>query len=170
MTPSCSSADALLRNSGRRQILTAQVRLLYNHANVGVGITLIATVVLGRLQWEVVPHLIILGWCLYMFLVSVGRFTLGRLYWRTAPSSVETNRWGAAFTIGVGLAGAGWGAAGILLYQEARLANQVLLVERLAIRAEHHAQNDVTVAAQGLPEPLRISCTMTPIERLCCNL
>jgi hypothetical protein len=36
--------------------------------------------------------------------------------------------WGAAFAIGAGLAGAGWGAAGILLYPEAHLANQVILV------------------------------------------
>ena len=128
MTHSCSPADAPQRDRGRRQILTAQVRLLYSNANVGVGITLIATVILGRLQWGVVPHPIILGWCLYMFLVSVGRFTLGRLYRVTARSNLETSRWGAAFTIGAGLAGAGWGAAGILLYQEAHLANQVLLV------------------------------------------
>ena len=128
MTLSYSSADALQRDSRRRQILTAQVQLLYSNANVGVAITLTAAAILGRLQWGVVPHLVILGWCLYMFLVSVGRFTLGRLYRVTAPSNLETSRWGAAFTIGAGLAGAGWGAAGILLYPEAHLANQVPLV------------------------------------------
>src|SRR6266568_1426570 len=86
-------------DSRRQQILAAQVRLLYNNANVGIVVTLIATVILGRLQWEVAPHLIILGWCLYMFLVSVGRFILGRRYGRTAQSSLETNTWGTAFAI-----------------------------------------------------------------------
>jgi len=109
-------------------MLGAQVRLLYGNANVGVGVTLAATAILGRLQWGVAPHSIILGWCLYMFLVSVARFILGRLYWRTVPSSLETSRWGARFAIGAGLAGAGWGAAGIWLYPEAHLANQVFLV------------------------------------------
>src|SRR6266542_6714167 len=115
MTPSSSPAEAAYghRDSRRRQILAAQVRLLYSNANVGVVVTLVATAILGRLQWGVAPHFIIIGWCLYMFLVSVGRFTLGRRYWRTAPSSVDTSRWGAAFAIGAGLAGAGWAAAGI---------------------------------------------------------
>ncbi len=63
-----------------------------------------------------------------MFLVAAARFILGRCYWRTAPPGRETRRWSAAFAIGAGLAGAGWGAAGILLYPEAQLANQVFLV------------------------------------------
>jgi len=107
---------------------TAQVRLLYDTANVGVGINLVATALLGRLQWEVVPHSIIGFWSLYMLLVSAGRFTLGRLYRLAAPASLQTSNWGAAFAIGAGLAGAGWGAAPLLLYPEGHLANQVLLV------------------------------------------
>ncbi len=37
-------------------------------------------------------------------------------------------KWGTAFVLGAGLSGAGWGAAGILLYPESDLANQVLLI------------------------------------------
>ena len=36
--------------------------------------------------------------------------------------------WGAAFAIGAGLGGAGWGTAGVLLYPEAHPGNQVFLV------------------------------------------
>jgi signal transduction histidine kinase/ActR/RegA family two-component response regulator len=36
--------------------------------------------------------------------------------------------WRTAFTVGVGLTGAGWGAAGILLFPAAHLTNQVFLV------------------------------------------
>ena len=106
----------------------AQVQLLYSTTNAGVGITLIASAVLGLFQWGVVPHSIIYFWCLYMLLVSVVRFTLARRYWLATPSSLETSNWGAAFAIGAGLAGAGWGAAAILLYPEGYLTNQVLLV------------------------------------------
>jgi len=129
MTSISSPADAApaRQDSRRLQILAAQVRLLYGNSNVGIAVTLIATPVLGRLQWRVVPDTIILGWCLYMFLVSAARFTLGRRYWRTKPSSPEAAKWGAAFAIGAGLAGAGWGAASFLLYPEAHLANQVFL-------------------------------------------
>jgi signal transduction histidine kinase/ActR/RegA family two-component response regulator len=62
-----------------------------------------------------------------MFLVAIARFTLGRRYRRVAALSPESRRWGTAFTIGAGLAGAGWGAAGILLYPENHIENQVFL-------------------------------------------
>jgi len=63
-----------------------------------------------------------------MFLVSGARFILARRYRHTAPSSLEASRWAAKFAIGAGLAGSGWGAAGILLYPAAPLGSQVILV------------------------------------------
>ena len=130
MTPNPSPAETAQANGDcrRGQILAAQVRLLYGNANVAVGVTLVATSILGRVQWDVVAHPIILSWCLYMFLIAAGRFILARRYWRSVPSSLETRRWRAGFAVGAGLAGTGWGAAGILLYPEARLVNQLFLV------------------------------------------
>jgi signal transduction histidine kinase/CheY-like chemotaxis protein len=129
MTPISSSADAAhaRRDPRKLQILAAQVRLLYGNSNVGIAVTLVATPILGRLQWRVVPHAIILGWCLYMVLVSMARFTLERRYWRTKPSNLKAAGWGTAYAIGAGAAGAGWGASAFLLYPEADLANQVFL-------------------------------------------
>jgi signal transduction histidine kinase/ActR/RegA family two-component response regulator len=130
MTPNSSPVEPAQAHEDcrRRQVLAAQVRLLYGNANVGVGVTLVATSILGYLQWEVVAHPIVLSWCLYMFLVAAGRFTLASRYWRSARSSRETRRWCAGFVVGAGLAGTGWGAAGILLYPEVRPVNQLFLV------------------------------------------
>ena len=130
MTLDSSPAEPDQANGNCRtvQILATQVRLLYGNANVGVAVTLVATSILGRVQWGVVAHPIILSWCLYMFLVAAGRLTLARCYWRSAPSSLETRRWRTRFAVGAGLAGIGWGAAGILLYPETRLMNQLFLV------------------------------------------
>src|SRR5438067_6440 len=125
VSPSSPANTAHANGDDRRlQVLAAEVRLLYGNANVGVGVTLVASLILAYLQWGVVAQPHILSWCLFMLLVSVGRFTLARLYWRTAPPSNETRRWRAGFAVGAGLAGAGWGAAGIFLYPEAQLANQ----------------------------------------------
>jgi len=166
MTPSSSPAEALdpRRDLRRRQVIAAQTRLLYNNTNVGVGVTLVATTILGRLEWGVNPHFIVLGWCLYMVLVSVGRFVLGRLYRRLSPSSIETGRQLAAFDIGAGMAGAGWGAAGILLYSEAHLANQVFLIfilggMMLGAASTHAARTDAFLAyivPTGLAPTLRL--------------
>jgi signal transduction histidine kinase/ActR/RegA family two-component response regulator len=115
------------RDSRERQIRAAQVRMLYGNVDVGVVVTLVAATVLGRLQWQVIPHLVILGWWLGMFLIAGGRFILAWRYWRVAPVSLESRKWGVAFAIGAGLAGAGWGVAGILLYPKDHLENQVFL-------------------------------------------
>jgi signal transduction histidine kinase/CheY-like chemotaxis protein len=129
MTPASSPPQPASAHPGSRtqEVLAAQVRLLYSNANVGVAVTFIATAILGGLQWGVVRHGHILGWCLYMFLIAGARFILARRYVRTAPSGLETNRWGTWFALGAGLAGGGWGAAGILLYPEAPLGSQVIL-------------------------------------------
>jgi signal transduction histidine kinase/ActR/RegA family two-component response regulator len=94
---------------------------------VAVVVNVVAATFLGRLQWAVVPHRIILGWCLCTFLIAAARFILGRRYGHAAPSNLETRWWGTAFTIGVGLAGTAWGVAGFLLNPKDHLESQVFL-------------------------------------------
>lgn len=113
---SSPAALQIQRDSRKRQIRAAQVRMLYGNVNVGVAVTLVAATILGRLQWAVIPHVVVLGWWLCMLLIAVARFTLGWRYRHIAPSSLESRKWETACTMGAGLAGAGWGAAGILLY------------------------------------------------------
>jgi hypothetical protein len=124
---SSPAAAQIQRDSRKRQIRAAQVRMLYGNVNVGVAVTLVAATILGRLQWAVIPHVVVLGWWLCMLLIAVARFTLGWRYRHIAPSSLESRKWETACTMGAGLAGAGWGAAGILLYAADRLENQVFL-------------------------------------------
>jgi signal transduction histidine kinase/ActR/RegA family two-component response regulator len=104
------------------------VRLLYSNASVGIAATGFAVVVLSWLQWGVIPHLTIVGWCLYMFLISAARFTLVRRYRHAAQAAQETPKRNRAFTVGAAAAGAGWAAAGLFLYPEAQLVNQVFLI------------------------------------------
>jgi signal transduction histidine kinase/CheY-like chemotaxis protein len=129
MTPSSSLAEAAThhRDSTNQEILAAQVRLLFGNANLAVASTLVAALVLARLQWQASPHRVILIWWLYMSLISVARFFLARRYWSAAPSSLQARKWGTAFAIGAGLSGVGWGAAGFLLYPGTNFANQVFL-------------------------------------------
>src|SRR4051794_2402016 len=112
----------------RTQILAAQVQLLYENTRTAVGVSVIASAILAWAQWGSIPHLVVLGWSVYMLSVALARALLGRRYAHAAPSATDVGRWGARFALGAGLAGAGWGAAGILLYPEAQVANQLFLV------------------------------------------
>ena len=111
-----------------RQVEAAQIRLLYSNAQTGSAVTVVTAPILAYLQWDVVHHPVVVGWLLYMLLVSVGRSILARRYWRISPSDSEHHGWDAAFAIGAGMAGSGWGAAGMLLYPDNQLVSQVLLL------------------------------------------
>ena len=123
-----NEAAMAVQQQRTRQVRAAQVRLLYSNANTGGAVTIITAPVLSYFQWDVIEHPVVVGWLLYILVLSAARFVLTRRYWRASPADTEVNRWGTAFAVGAALAGLGWGAAGILLYPEARLMNQVLLV------------------------------------------
>ena len=108
--------------------MPAQLRLLYANANLGVVINILAATVLGGLQWGVVARPLVIAWWLYILLVSVARYALARHYWHSSPAPTDSNKWRTVFIAGVALTGAGWGAAGVLLYPAAHLTNQVFLV------------------------------------------
>ncbi len=127
-TSSENRASRVQPESRRNEIRSAQIRLLYANTNVGVAVTVLAATILGFLQWGIIPNSVLVGWWLYMILVSAFRGALAQRYRHAASGYIETIRWRTAFTVGAGLAGAGWGGAGILLYPEAHLTNQVFLV------------------------------------------
>src|SRR5215472_15626557 len=128
-----TKAARVQQDSRRQEIQSAQIRLLYANANIGVGVTILAATTLALLQWGLVPNFLVLGWWLYMILISVSRGVLAQRYWRTSTEYMEVSRWRNAFTVGAGLAGIGWGGAGDLLYPDAHLTNQVFLVFVLGV-------------------------------------
>jgi len=125
--PAPAEATQPTQDRRRRQVYAEQIRLLYTNANAGVWVTVFAATLLSYLQWGIIPHPIVLAWLMYMLVTSSVRFTLARCYWRAAGTDTNTRRWANIFTIATGLSAMGWGAAGVLLYPEAQLGNQVIL-------------------------------------------
>ena len=115
-------------DSRTREILSGQVNLLYANAGVAVGATILAATILAFLQWRVIPDGVILGWWVYMFLVSAARGVLTLRYRSASAEDREAGKWRMAYAVGAALAGAGWGVAAVLLYPNAPLRNQVFLV------------------------------------------
>ncbi len=127
-SPSVAAASPIDATAREQQVAAAEIRLLFTNSSVGAAVTVIAVALLGYLQWQVIHHAILIAWCISMLLVAAGRFLLARLYRSASPAGASVTRWGAACAVGTGLAGAGWGAAGILLYPQTHLTNQVFLV------------------------------------------
>jgi len=116
------------RNDVAWAVREAQIRLLYENANTGMAVTLFAAPVLTYFQSFVIPPRILLGWLTYMVLASGARFVLSQHYRQAYGNSAIKQKWGAAFAAGAGLAGLGWGAAGILLFPRAEPMNQMFLI------------------------------------------
>ena len=112
----------------REEILLAQVRLLYANTYIGICITLIAAGILGYLEWNSVSHSVVVGWWVYIALASAVRYAVARAFRRASPGWMEARRWGTLSAICAGLAGVGWGSAGILLYAEHSLTDQLFLI------------------------------------------
>lgn len=110
------------------KLRAAQIRLLYENANTGIAVTLLAGPVLAYFQTFVVNYLVALGWLAYMLLVSATRFLLVRRYWHSPTDCARVQGWGTLFAVSAGLAGAGWGAAGVVLYPKEDLTNQLFLI------------------------------------------
>jgi signal transduction histidine kinase len=125
---SATGAASVQQDYRGEEILWAQIRLLYANSNTSVGITIATASTLALLQRGTVPSFRVLGWWLYMTLISVSRGSLARRYRSASPACTEVSGWRAAFVVGVGLAGIGWGGAGILLYPQTHLTNQLFLV------------------------------------------
>jgi signal transduction histidine kinase len=166
MSPSPPAAESA---EDRRRVLkqavrVEQIRLLYANAALAAGVTIVAASVLSYLQWKTILHPIVLAWLAYMIAISLVRFGLGQFYRYLADDLQNTRKWMVAFLIGTGLSGAGWGAAGIVLYPEAYLTNQVFLAfvlggmmvggaSILAARIEAFA---LFILLSGLPTAVRM--------------
>jgi signal transduction histidine kinase len=123
-----TSRETVGGDQRERLVCAAQTRLLYRNGLTGVVVTIVVASLLAYFQWKVVPHFRVLGWLVFMLLVSAARMLLVRRYWRASSSEAEHRPWRAAFAVGAGISAIGWGAAGIVLYPAVRSMNEVFLI------------------------------------------
>ena len=79
MSPSCSQNDAARVSQRKGRVGAAQVGLLYDNANTGLAVTVIAVPILGTFS-RLPSARIAVGWSLYMSIVAAARYILTRQY------------------------------------------------------------------------------------------
>src|SRR5262249_45348512 len=108
-------------------IRAEQIRLLYANAPVGVVATGLNAGLLALIQWPVIPPPVILIWLTYMLTLTGLRAVLVWRFQRVAPAPHAMGPWGLLFGLGTGLAGLGWGSAGVVLFPATSMPHQVFL-------------------------------------------
>src|SRR2546428_9932686 len=108
-------------------IRAEQIRLLYANAPAGFVATGLNAVLLALTQWQVIAPLVILVWLTYMLALTGLRAVLVWQFQRSSPDAHAIDRWGTLFGLGTGLAGLGWGGAGVVLFPVTSMTHQVFL-------------------------------------------
>ena len=110
-----------------QEIKAEQIRLLYEQlpsALVAHGVVIAAVL---AVLWGQAPPAWLLAWGAASGSVALSRYGLLRAYNQANANSAEAAHWGRLFLIGAGLAGAGFGAAGLWLFPQGSPAHQAFL-------------------------------------------
>jgi signal transduction histidine kinase len=124
---SCHGKAGSTRVPRREAIRAEQIRLLYANAPAGFVATGLNAGLLALVQWSVIPPLVILAWLTYMLGLTVLRAMVVWRFQRVAPAPHAMGPWGILFGLGTGLAGIGWGSAGVVLFPDTSMTHQVFL-------------------------------------------
>jgi signal transduction histidine kinase/ActR/RegA family two-component response regulator len=129
MADTISSGDLLMvQDSGKQQILSAQLRLLYANVHLGIAVSILVATTLAAFQWNVISKPLVAAWWFYMTLVALVRLAIARRYAKASTVRADLRHWLNASLTGIALTSAGWAVAGILLYPPAYLTNQLVLL------------------------------------------
>ena len=115
-----------------RMVRAEQIKLLYAKAPMALTAILVNAPILVVILWDKVPHAVLVGWLMYMVILSLGRAWLRHEYWRRPPSPIEDSHWGTWYLAGIALSGLGWGSVGVFLFPAGSLPHQLFIAFVLA--------------------------------------
>jgi signal transduction histidine kinase/CheY-like chemotaxis protein len=105
-----------------------QIATLFTQWRRTTSSMVLGGLILGVVLWNVAPHRELALWLAAILLNQAWRFELARRYRAAAPAPSERKRWGWAWAAGSTIAGALWGAAGVLWFAPGDIGLQALLI------------------------------------------
>jgi signal transduction histidine kinase/CheY-like chemotaxis protein len=115
--------SALVRRAHADQIATLFGQWGRTTSSMTLGGSILCIV-----MWNVAPHRELALWLGAILLNQAWRYELARRYRSASPSAENRERWGLAWAVGSGIAGALWGAAGLLWFVPGDIGHQALLI------------------------------------------
>ncbi|HTS20677.1 MAG TPA: hybrid sensor histidine kinase/response regulator [Casimicrobiaceae bacterium] len=117
------------RDSGPRERARAdQIATLFAQWGRTTSSMTLGGLILCAVMWNVAPHRELALWLAAILVNQAWRWELARRYRLAAPPPQDRERWGRAWAVGSTIAGALWGAAGLLWFASGDIGHQALLI------------------------------------------
>ena len=104
-----------------------QVKQLYRHTPIGIIATLVNSLILTFMLWEVISHAALIIWFAACVSVAFFRYLLFLKFWRFSLKPTETSRQDMWFRISITFSGIVWGSAGIFLFPVDSITHQIFI-------------------------------------------
>jgi two-component system, cell cycle sensor histidine kinase and response regulator CckA len=104
-----------------------QVKQLYRHIPIGLIATLVNSLILTFMLWEVISPAALIIWFAACVSVVLFRYLLFLKFWGSSPKQTETSRQDMWFRISIAFSGIVWGSAGIFLFPVDSIAHQIFI-------------------------------------------
>jgi len=117
-----------LRAQGNGEIEAELAEYLVRQAPTGFVLGTLAVGAVLVVLWQAAPPSLLFAWLVSIGLLTLPAVVVVRRFTHTPDVSERIDTWRRALTIVYGLAGAGWGAAAILLYPSVAMPYQLFLL------------------------------------------
>jgi signal transduction histidine kinase/FixJ family two-component response regulator len=122
--PSPTALDPRLIRRARAD----QIATLFTQWGRTTSSMVLGGLILCAVMWNVAPHDELALWLAAILVNQAWRYQLVRRYRAAAPGLAERERWGRRWAAGSTIAGALWGAAGVLWFAHGDIGHQALLI------------------------------------------
>ena len=108
-------------------LYTGQIKLLYAQSGMGMIASVVNSLILTFILWNVISHKVLLIWLTCIFFITFIRYVSIRRYSKVSIGYRETDLWAKRFTVGIVLSGICWGSAGVFLFPVNSIGHQVFI-------------------------------------------
>ena len=111
----------------KEKIYLDQIQKLLGHTIFGISATLINSLILSLILWNVAPRNSVVIWFIVLVVVSLVRFFLQKSYSKVTPTLENAKKWENLFLLTLALSGLVWGSAAIFLFPSDSIGHQVFI-------------------------------------------
>lgn len=111
----------------KERIYFDQIQKLSGHTIFGISATLINSLILSLILWNVAPKMSVVIWFILLVSVSSVRYFLQKSYSKITPTLETAKKWEKLFLLTLAVSGAVWGSAAIFLFPWNSIAHQVFM-------------------------------------------